>query len=95
MLEAPIDQPAKENWSDHNPDVKIDQVEPFRNHLVIYKRMDDLRQLEIQNVQTDESHHVEVPEPVYTFYGGWNLDFESNTVRFTYQSLTTPDSIYD
>ncbi|MBV7328022.1 S9 family peptidase [Chloroflexi bacterium TSY] len=98
VMQAPVDHPDKENWREfipHNPDVKIDQVEPFHNHLVIYKRMGGLRQIEIQNVETGVSHHVKFPEPVYTFYESLNPSFTSNTLRFTYQSLTRPDSIYD
>ena len=35
------------------------------------------------------------PEPVYTYAQAENPEFDTHTLRFTYMSLTTPDSVFD
>ena len=102
VLEIPIgpsaDVPAKEKWRElipHSDEVMIDGVEPFRNHLVIYQRAEGFRQIQIRNLRTGDLRRVDFPESVYTFSTSRNPDFESTILRFTYQSLTTPNSVYD
>ena len=98
VMETAVEAVAKDHWREliaHNIRVKIDAVEPFRNHLVVYQREGGFRQMQIRNLQTGAVHRVEFPEPVYAISAGRNPDFNSNIVRFTYESMTTPDSVYD
>src|SRR6185503_8642388 len=42
-----------------------------------------------------DARYVQFPEPVYSFTPGPNEQFDSATLRFTYTSLITPDSVID
>jgi oligopeptidase B len=98
LMAAPVAGPAKENWREilpHRETVKIDSVEAFRHHLVLLEREDGLRKIRVQNLQTEEVHYVDFPEPVYTFHPGANPDFNTSLLRFEYTSLITPLSVYD
>jgi len=98
LMEAPVSAPAKKNWKEvipHRYSVKIDAVEAFRNHLVISERENGLKKLRISNMTDGETHYVDFPEPVYTFSGSWNPDFNSKLLRFNYASLITPGSVFD
>jgi len=98
VLLAPVDDPKKERWVElipHNENVKIDTIEPFHNYFVIYEREAGLRQLRIRHIETGDEHRVQFPDPVYTFYGGQNPNFDSEVLRFSYTSLSMPQTVYD
>jgi oligopeptidase B len=44
---------------------------------------------------TGQRHHVAFPEPVYSAALGPNFMFDTKMVRYVYQSLVTPNSVYD
>ena len=95
---TPVENPVKANWQEllpHRKTVKIDHVSLFRDHLVLYERENGLRTVRITHLMTDETHYVDFPEPVYTFWPGKNEDFNTNLLRFTYTSLIIPDSVFD
>ena len=98
LIEAPVEAPTEANWKEvipHRETVKLDSVSPFQNHLVAYERENGLKQIRIFNLATNEVHSVDFPEPVYTFWGIGNREFNTNTLRFHYSSLITPTSVYD
>ena len=98
VMSAPVTTPGKAHWREripYRPAVKVDAVEPFINHLVIHEREAGLRQLRIVDLHTNTDHIVKSPEPAYTYGRHANPDFNSNRLRFTYTSMTTPNTIYD
>ncbi len=98
LVTAPVDAPGQENWREflaHRDSVKIDDIELFAGHLVVYERKNGLRAIRITDLQSNETHYVEFPEPVYTFADNSNPEFHTEVLRFTYQSLTTSQSVYD
>jgi oligopeptidase B len=98
LMEAPIDDPAKKNWKEvipHSDSVKIDGIDVFKNHLVVYERERGLKRIRIGNLTNNEVHYVDFPEPVYTFWQTRNPDFDTNLLRFNYTSLVTPRSVFD
>lgn len=98
LMETPVVAPSKENWREvipHRDSVKLDGVEAFKDHLVIYERENGLRNIRISSISGAEEHYVDFPEPVYTVWSGSNPDFNSSILRFDYTSLVTPRSVFD
>jgi len=98
LMETPISNPSKENWKVVIPasdSVKLDDIEVFKNHLVVYERERGLQKIRITNLTDNQTHYVDFPEPVYTYWPERNPDFNTNLLRFDYTSLITPRSIYD
>jgi oligopeptidase B len=99
LMEAPVATPSKEHWREiipHRADVLIDGVEAFRDHLALYERQGGLRQIRLSAPDgVSNVRYVAFPEPVYTFTTGENPEFDSPTLRFTYTSLVTPNSVID
>jgi oligopeptidase B len=98
LMTAPVTDPSKGNWREivpHRESVKIDKVDLFENHLVVYEREGGLKQIRITNLSAGDVHHVDFPEPVYTVWPERNPDFHTATLRFTYTSLVTPKSVFD
>jgi oligopeptidase B len=90
--------PAKENWQEviaGTAEVYLENVDAFRDHLVVGERDQGLRRLRILNLKSGESHFIAFPEVAYTVFQGANPEFATATLRFQYTSLVTPLSVYD
>lgn len=89
------------DWSDleevlaHRPEVKLENVDLFRDFMVLWERENGLRHLRVRGYDGAGDHRLTFPEEDYTLYGGDNPEFVSATYRFGYTSLITPSSVYD
>ncbi len=98
LFEAPLDNTAKEAWSivlPHRDDVLIENVDVLRDHIVVSGRRAGLTQLEVIDRHNGELHIIDVGEDVYEAYSGDNYEFDSTVFRYDYESMTTPESVYD
>ena len=75
--------------------VKLDAVEAFAGHLVVYEREGGLPQVRIIDIDAGMSHRVAFPEPVYNVRRHGNPEWNTRVVRITYTSLVTPASVID
>ena len=67
----------------------------FARFYVLVERADALPHLRITDLRTGESHRVAFPEAVYDAFPHINPEFDTDTFRYGYQSLVTPNSVYD
>ena len=98
LVQAPVESPSKANWSPvlpYRPDIKLDETDAFRSHLVVYERQAGLRQIRVMNLASGEDYLVPFPEPVYTVRAHENPEFDTPLLRFTYTSLVTPSSVVE
>jgi len=98
LVKMPVTKIGKNNWIDVIPasdTAMITGVELFDSFMVVYERVNGLRQIFIRNLNKDNDYYIEFPEPVYTVYGSSNPDFNSQVLRFSYMSLVTPRSVFD
>ena len=98
VVTAPVSDPSEKNWKEfvaHRPAVKIDGVDLFADQAVLSEWENGLQQIEIVDFKTNTRHRVEFPEPVYAAGLSNNRVFNTNVVRYSYQSLTTPNSVFD
>jgi len=98
LMEVGAKNTSKENWEEvipHRENVLLNSIEVFKNHLVIQERSDALTHLKIINQSTKEEHYLKFDEPAYVVYSSTNPEFNTETLRYGYSSLTTPNSIYD
>lgn len=92
---APVATPEEKNWTEfvpHNPRVKISDVDLFARFAVVSEREDGLPWLRVIDLRTRESHRIAFPEPVFTAGLVGNLEFDTDSVRYSYESLVTPPS---
>ena len=93
-----VDDSRRENWKEIVPqrdDVMIEGLEVFAGHLVVLERKDGLRQFRVMPFSTGTFHSIDLPEPVYAAFSAENREFDTNVFRFRYQSLVTPESVFD
>ena len=95
---AAAGDPKRENWKEivpHKADVMIEGIDVFAGHLVLYERQDGLRHFRVLSFNTGATHRIEFPEPVYAAFSAENREFDTGIFRFRYQSLSTPESVFD
>lgn len=98
LMECPEDNTAKAAWKElvpHRDDVLLEDVTPFRDHLVLTERTRGLVHLRVMRPGTGEEHEVAFHDPAYVAYGATNPEWDTQKFRFGYTSLTTPSSIYE
>ncbi|HRW28271.1 MAG TPA: S9 family peptidase, partial [Bacteroidales bacterium] len=79
----------------HRDDVLFENFEVFDNYLVADERIKGLTNLRIINLADKSEHFLDFGEETYT--AGINVNPQANTtmLRYSYSSLTTPNSVYD
>ncbi|MGI8732689.1 MAG: S9 family peptidase [Pyrinomonadaceae bacterium] len=98
LVTAPVANPGKANWKEiiaHRPAVKIDDIDLFADHLIVSELEGGLQHIKITNLKNNKSHRLSFPEPVYTAFVSTNREYNTSTLRFGYQSLVTPNSVFD
>lgn len=98
VVTAPVANPGQANWKElvaHRPEVKIDDLDLFANHLVLSEWEKGLERIEIYDFNTKKLQRVEFPEPVYSASVSQNREFDTPVLRYSYQSLVTPSSVFD
>jgi oligopeptidase B len=98
VVTAPVSAPSEKNWKEfvaHRPEVKIEGIDLFVDHAVLAEWENGLQQIEIIDFKTNQRHRVQFPEPVYAAGLGANREFNTTVLRYNYQSLVTPSSVFD
>lgn len=93
------DKVGNGQWNEFIPtsdSVFVEYLEPFKNNLVVVQRSGGLRRLRVMDLKTRRApFYITFPEPAYAVNPTGNAEFDSDTLRFNYQSMVTPSSTYD
>jgi len=98
LVMAPVASPGRERWTEvvpHRPEVMLEGVDCFRDHLVRFEREGGLPQVSVTDLRTGATHRIAFPEAAYTVSPEANREFDTRTFRYGYQSLVTPPSVFD
>lgn len=98
LMKTAVARTGVENWQEilpHRDDVLLQDFEIFRDHMVAVERKDGLTRLRVMPWSGEGEHYVDFGEPAYLAFPTANFEFDTPLLRYTYSSLTTPDSVYD
>lgn len=98
LMSAPVDQLGREHWIEvipHRPEVKLEGVTAFADHLVRYERREGVRRIITTPYATGVERELPMPEAVYDTGPATNAEFESTMLRFSYTSLVTPGTVFE
>ena len=96
IARAPVGDPsAWSDWLPARPGVFVEGLEVFRDFAVVSERDGGLRRLRVIDLESGDWHRVDFPEAAYGVMVDENPEFVTGTLRFTYSSPITPDSVYD
>jgi oligopeptidase B len=98
LMQVPVSRPERDNWRELIPardDVLLEDVDVFRDFMVVTERRAGLRHLRIIPWGDGEEYEVQFDEPTYVTWIDENPEFDSRVLRYGYSSLDTPETIYD
>jgi oligopeptidase B len=98
LMETPVNKTTKDNWQEvipHRDDVLLENFEIFKDFLVVQERKNALNHLRVIKLGNNEEHYIDFGEEVYVAYISRNPEFDTDILRFQYNSLTTPNSHFD
>ncbi len=90
--------PDRSLWKEVIPqraDVFLQNMDVFANHLVLGERKEGLTKIRVINQTNKDDTYLEFGEPAYVAGMSYNPEFETNVLRYSYASLTTPGSTFD
>jgi len=98
IVEAPLGDPGRENWADlvpHRQGCLIRSILEFSGHLVRSERERGLPRIVIRDLANGEEHEISFDEEAYELGLSPGYEFDTQTLRFTYSSMTTPQQVFD
>ncbi|MDZ7796245.1 MAG: hypothetical protein U5N56_04000 [Candidatus Marinimicrobia bacterium] len=98
LVAAPVNAPGRENWKEiipHRQDVLLERAEFFKDRYVVQERNNAQPRLRILGYKGRVDRYIRFDEEAYNVWIGTNREFDSETLRYGYESMTTPRTIYD
>ncbi len=98
LMKTPVNQTTKENWTEviaHREDTLLEGIEIFKDYLVLEERNNGLNKLRIKRWDNSKDYYLPFQEETYSAYTYYNPEFNTNILRYGYQSMTTPASVID
>ncbi|PSR12296.1 MAG: oligopeptidase B [Bacteroidetes bacterium] len=98
LMSTPENATTKENWTEVIPnrdDVLFEDMDMFKNYLVLSERKNGITQLRIRPWSGAAEHYIEFGEAAYVAATSTNPEFDTDVLRISYQSMTTPVTVYD
>ena len=99
IMEAPIaTSTERTRWREivpHRTDAFVHDFEVFRDFLAVAERSGGLRKIRIRPWTGAAEQLIAADEAAYTALFGVNRELETNLLRYTYSSMTTPTTTYD
>ncbi|RPD42415.1 S9 family peptidase [Chitinophaga barathri] len=97
LMAAPLASTGKASWKEvipHRTDVLLEGMDLFNDYTVLSERKGGLTQLRIMNNNGTE-HYLDFGEAAYVASTSSNPEMDTKVLRYSYTSLTTPNSTYD
>ena len=98
LMKTPETATSAENWKDligHRKDVLLEGIEIFKDYLVVEEGSDGLNRIQIRPWNGKGEYYLPFSSETYTAYTTTNVDFDTEILRYGYQSLANPSSIID
>ena len=95
LLRVPIADGKPTVVVGHVPGSKLEAPDCFSDHIVVWGRHDGLPSALIVDPDSGSASYLEFDESVYDVVPGANYEFETDLLRYGYQSLVTPASVVD
>jgi len=98
IVTAPVDRPGRENWTDLVPHRQGRLIVGFtllRDWLVRLEREDGLPRIVVRRLDTGDEHEIAFAEEAYSLGLAGGFEFATDSLRFTYSSMTSPARVYD
>ena len=98
IMETPVATPGKENWTEvvpHEPGRLILNHMAFARHLVWLERRDGLPRIMVRDRKSGAEHEIAFAEEAYSLGLSGAAEYDTDVIRFSYSSMTTPSQLFD
>ena len=98
LMRTHEDKTSVENWEDvipHRDEVLLEDVSIFKDYMVLEERSNGLNKIRIKRWDDSADYYLPFDEETYSVGVYNNPEFDTDIIRYGYQSLTTPSSIID
>ncbi|CAM1333244.1 Dipeptidyl aminopeptidase BI [Tenacibaculum aestuariivivum] len=98
LMKTPENKTEKENWIDvipHREDTLFEDFSIFKEYLVLEERTNGLNKIRIKRWDATEDYYLPFTEETYSAGVHGNPEFDTDVIRFSYNSMTTPSSVID
>lgn len=98
LMKTPVNATGMKDWTEvipHRPDVLLEDFEVFSHHLVLSERKEGLIGLRVKAWDGSTDYYLDFGEPAYMAHTSANPEFDTPLLRYSYTSLTTPNSVYE
>jgi oligopeptidase B len=102
LAEAPLTATSHTEWTpviSHRQGVRLLSVSAYASHAVVSLRRDGLTGIHVMPRDADghlgPGADVSFDEPLYVVHAPGESEYDTPTIRVSYASMLTPDSVYD
>lgn len=98
LMKTDINKTDIEFWEEvipHREDVMLEDIDIFKDFLVLSERENGLNQIRIKRWDNTDDYYLPFDNETYTAFTGTNVDFDTTKLRYGYNALTTPTSVID
>ncbi|WLS01585.1 S9 family peptidase [Shinella oryzae] len=98
IMQTPVTAPGRENWTEvvpHRPGTLILSHMAFARHLVWLERHEGLPRIVVRDRASGEEHAIAFAEEAYSLGLSGAAEYDTDVIRFSYSSMTTPSQLFD
>ena len=98
LMKTTVDKTTMENWEDvipHREDVLLEDISIFKDYLVLEERENGLNTIRIKRWDGQADYYLPFDEETYSVGVYGNPEFDTDIIRYGYNSFTTPSSVID
>jgi oligopeptidase B len=98
IVTAPLDTPDRAAWTDlvpHRPGILIISMHVLQRWLIRLERENALPRIVIRELSTGAEHAIAFDEEAYSLGILPGYEFDTDSLRFVYSSMTTPNETWD
>lgn len=98
LMKTSVNQTEKEHWVDvipHRSDTLLEDFSIFKEYLILEERNNGLNTIRIRRWDLSEDYYLPFSEETYSVGVYANPEFDTDRIRYSYNSMTTPASVID
>jgi oligopeptidase B len=98
LMKTPVARTTVENWVDvipHREETLLEDFSIFNEYLVLEERTNGLNKIRIKRWDNSADYYLPFDEETYSVGVYGNPEFDTETIRYSYNSFTTPSSVID
>ena len=98
LMKTPVNNTGQEYWEEvipHRPEILLEDIDLFKDYLVVSERVQGLTQLRIMPWDGRPEFNLPFDNETYTAGTTQNIEFNTSKLRYRYSSMTTPTSVIE